>query len=212
MKNYWHKRINIPKYIVKKINTIISESKEIIETLTLENNNKICLLEVEPSLFSKVFAQNRKYLYHGDYTSPADVNGYANCKCFLTNNGLAGFAVSNDGWLTSLFSNLNCKGFLQSVKKVINQYATKLECFCTVNSSESKLIKLYEDIGFQICAKTRDDRNDMIEYYGNEFVHNFLKYYGIPYHVFMIASNKKIKQIKIFDNYYVAHEYINKMM
>ena len=50
----------------------------------------------------------------------------------------------------------------------------------------------------------------MIKCYGNNFVDDLIKNNGEkPYHIFMIKTKNKIKEIKEFTNYYVAYDYVD---
>ena len=58
--------------------------------------------EVNPILFHDIFEINRKYLPNGELVDLHD--DYSNCKCFISDDGLCGFAIEPDGNLVSVFS------------------------------------------------------------------------------------------------------------
>lgn len=97
---------------------------------------------VNPKLFHDIFEVNRNYLENGELVDLHD--DYSECKCFITDDGLAGFAIEPDGNLISSFS-LNPsdkKGFLYAIKDFIREEgATHLDCY---NSNRQNLeLNLY---------------------------------------------------------------------
>ena len=58
--------------------------------------------EVAPSLFHDIFEINRNYLENGELVDLHD--DYSECKSFISDDGLCGFAIEPDGNLISVFS------------------------------------------------------------------------------------------------------------
>lgn len=85
------------------------------------------ILQVNSSLFHDIFEINRNYLKNGELVDLHD--NYDNCKCYLSDDGLCGFAIENDGNLISVFSmSPNKKGFLYAIKDFVQeQGATHLD-------------------------------------------------------------------------------------
>lgn len=79
-----------------------------VATLTFSGVSRD-LLMVDAETFAEVFSLNKPYIFHGEYTAPAAENDYRNAENYLTSDGFAGFSISSDGWLMSLFSNLKEK-------------------------------------------------------------------------------------------------------
>ncbi len=202
---YWYSKTEIPDKIVKKLNKLLSKSNyEIIEI------NKFKLLKVNPKTFISVFNINRKYLFRGDYTSPAKENNYKNACNFLTEDGFCGFSISNDGWLMSLFSNNNKIKFLKAISSYVKTMANKLVCIVSSSLKNNKLIKLYNKyLEFNIVATTKNDYSLMLQYHGRKFIKTFNNHHGMLFHVFM-AKTTDSKKYKIFDNYFEAKDYVNK--
>lgn len=72
----------------------------------------------EGKLFHDIFEAVRIYLPNGELVDLHD--DYSNCKCFVTSDGLCGFAIEPDGNLVSVFSlspSTN-KGFLYAIKEL----------------------------------------------------------------------------------------------
>lgn len=86
------------------------------------------LSNVNPHLFHDVIQIVRQYLYSGDTVDIHD--DYNGCKCYLSTDGLAGFAIEPDGNLVSVFSLKN--GFTSACGKyMIEQGARKLDYYQT---------------------------------------------------------------------------------
>lgn len=174
---------------------------------------KRSLLYVDGTTFRNVFVANRKFLFKGDYTAPSDENDYLDAKNYLTEDGLAGFSITKSGWLVSFFSNYEKGGFAHSIKKYVVSDAYKLVCIVANTDEGNGLIELYESVyGFRKYAKTVNDVEVMREYYGNEFIDNFVSKNGMPFHVFMIGKNAigEGAGIKEFQDYFEAEEYVDK--
>lgn len=97
---------------------------------------------------------------------------YSDCKCFLTEDGTAGFAVEPDGNLVSVFNLGTTKGFLSAVKDMVREAgATHLDAYA---SSKQNLHLMYEKtLGFH-TASTMDynmeyDHDDIAKNHGNPF-------------------------------------------
>ena len=58
--------------------------------------------EVNPKLFHDIFEVNKRYLPNGELVDLHD--DYSECKCFISDDGLCGFAIEPDGNLISVFS------------------------------------------------------------------------------------------------------------
>ena len=132
---------------------------------------------------------------------------------YVAENGLSGFSLTKKGWGCSLFSNQPWNGFAKGVKNIITDKTKKIVCINSENDFSHNLVDMYENLlGFSVCATTIDDEKIMREYYGNKFMNNFIKRQGKkPHHVFMIRSKTKPKEIKTFEDYFEAYEYVDKL-
>ena len=171
-------------------------------TLTHENKNgktgSFTLGEVSPKLFHDIFEVTRVYLRNGELVDLH--NDYSNCKCFVTSDGLCGFAIESDGNLVSVFSlspSTN-KGFLYAIKDFVRQEgATHLDAYA---SSNQPLQKIYsKTLGFHTAA-TMD--------YNMEYDHDDIaKNHSNPQVVFMV--DHEVVEPKHFDkdSYDAAQQY-----
>ena len=208
--NYWHEKIVMPNMEREILRQGVKG--EFIAELNPIGHESVNLLRVAYPIFLRSFMINRKYLYKGDYTAPPEENNYENCECFLTEDGLAGFAITHNNWLISVFSNEPWRGFLRLIFPFISR-ATKLVCIVNDASGNHDLVNAYKNIlGFKVIANTIDDTDIMREYYGNEFIDNFLMSYGRPYHIFMYRPGKGNKPIgiRVFSDYFEAEAYVDK--
>ena len=171
-------------------------------TLTHENKNgktgSFTLGEVSPKLFHDIFEVTRVYLRNGELVDLHD--DYSNCKCFVTSDGLCGFAIEPDGNLVSVFSlspSTN-KGFLYAIKDFVRQEgATHLDAYA---SSNQPLQKIY--------AKTLDFHTASTMDYNMEYDHDDIaKNHGNPQVVFMV--DHEVAEPKHFDkdSYDEAQQY-----
>ena len=161
-------------------------------------NSKFDIGDVNPKLFHDIFEIVRTYLHNGELVDLHD--DYSDAKCFITSDGLAGFAIEPDGNLVSVFS-LNPEengGFLYAIKDMVREEgAIHLDAY---NSKNQPLEMIYEKtLGFHVAA-TMD--------YNMEFDHdNIAKNHGNPQVVFMV--DHEVAEPKHFDkdSYDAAQQY-----
>ena len=135
------------------------------------------ILQVNGSLFHDIFEINRNYLQNGELVDLHET--YDNCKCYLSDDGLCGFAIEPDGNLVSVFS-LNPsdkKGFLYAIKDFIaEEGATHLDAY----ASKTQNLEL-------IYAKTLGFHTASSMDYNMEYDHdNIAENHGKPKVVFMV--------------------------
>ena len=152
--------------------------------------------EVNPQLFHDIFEVVRYYTPNGELVDLHE--DYSNCKCFLTEDGTAGFAVEPDGNLVSVFNLGTARGFLGALRDLVREAgATHLDAYA---SKEQNLELMYEKtLGFH-TASTMD--------YNMEYDHdNIAKNHGNPQVVFMV--DHEITEPKHFDkdSYDEAQQY-----
>lgn len=153
---------------------------------------------VDGKLFHDIFEMVRIYLPNGELVDLHD--NYSNAKCFITEDGLCGFAIEPDGNLISVFSlspSTN-KGFLYAIKDMVKEEgATHLDAYM---SKKQPLQAIYEKtLGFHTAA-TMD--------YNMEFDHDDIaKNHGNPQVVFMV--DHEVAEPKHFDkdSYDAAQQY-----
>ena len=142
--------------------------------------------EVNPQLFHDIFEVVRYYTENAELVDLQ--NDYTDCKCYLSEDGTAGFAVEPDGNLISVFNLGTTKGFLRAIKDVVREAgATHLDAYA---SSKQNLEHLYKmTLGFH-TASTMD--------YNMEYDHDDIaKNHGNPQIVFMV--DHEVENPKHFD-------------
>lgn len=152
--------------------------------------------EVNPKLFHDMFEVVRYYTQNGELVDLHD--DYSDAKCFLTEDGTAGFAIEPDGNLVSVFNLGTTKGFLSAIKDLARaEGANHLDAYV---SSKENLQRIYEvTLGFHTAA-TMD--------YNMEYDHDDIaKNHGNPQIVFMV--DHEVAEPKHFDkdSYDAAQQY-----
>lgn len=152
--------------------------------------------EVNSKLFHDMFEVVRYYTQNGELVDLHD--DYSDAKCFLTEDGTAGFAIEPDGNLVSVFNLGTTKGFLSAIKDLARaEGANHLDAYV---SSKENLQRIYEvTLGFHTAA-TMD--------YNMEYDHDDIaKNHGNPQIVFMV--DHEVAEPKHFDkdSYDAAQQY-----
>ena len=152
--------------------------------------------EVSPKLFHDIFEIVRYYTKNAELVDLHD--DYSKAKCYLTEDGTAGFAVEPNGNLVSVFNLGTSKGFLGAIKDLVREAgATHLDAYA---SNKQNLELMYEKtLGFHTAA-TMD--------YNMEYDHdNIAKNHGNPQVVFMV--DHEVAEPKHFDkdSYDAAQQY-----
>ena len=156
------------------------------------------LKEVNGNLFHDIFEVTRAYLRNGELVDLHD--DYSDCKCFVTDDGLCGFAIEPDGNLVSVFSlsPTTNKGFLYAIKDFVRQEgATHLDAYASPNQPLQKIYA--KTLGFH-TASTMD--------YNMDYDHDDIaKNHGNPQVVFMV--DHEVAEPKHFDkdSYDAAQQY-----
>ena len=158
--------------------------KRIYSKRTLLNpktNKAVTLLEVEGELFHDIFEISRCYLRNGELVDLHD--DYNNATCYLTEDGLSGFAIENDGNLVSVFNLSDERGFLRTIAPVIKENATMLDCYA---SEKQDLQQMYSLIfGFKTTS---------IMDYNMEYDHdNIAENHGMPKVAFMVNTEAEVE-------------------
>ena len=182
----------------REIDTV-RNSKHLNESTLLnkKTNNNITFVEnIDGNLFHDIFEICRNYLKNGELVDIHD--SYDNCKCYLSDDGLSGFAIEENGNLVSVF-NLGEKGFLDTISDYIKEKgAIILDCY---NSPNQPLAKMYErKLGF----KTASIMDYNMEYDHDDIAEN----HNSPKVAFMINTSEDVKT-KHFnkDQYDEAQQY-----
>ncbi|MBR6366032.1 MAG: hypothetical protein IKS10_08070 [Lachnospiraceae bacterium] len=175
------------------------------------------LRRVDAATFQKAFAESRAVMRRGAFLAPPEDNAYEEQENYLAEDGRAGFSITADGWLVSLFSARPGRGFLKQVAPFLRERVEKLVCICalaegvasdTEEPAHGPLVEAYQkELGFHVVARTLDDRAVMGQYYGEEFIARFVQDFGTPYHVFMTKIQVP-EPARIFTDYFEAEAYV----
>ena len=207
---YWYVKKAMPKKEKDRIKSLVKG--EVVGAFEIKGK-KYTLLKVSGRTFRSVFVENRKYLFRGDYTAPADENDYMESQNYLTEDGLAGFSVTGRGWLVSLFSNLESAGFARAVRDFVTDRAYKLVCIVADTEEGNGLVRFYKECyGFREYVTTINDSEIMRKYYGNKFMDSFISHNGNPFHIFMIGKDASGEdgEVKHFQDYFEAEAFVEK--
>ena len=171
-----------------------SSSRRFRQWTDLKGKNcTFVLQEVSSQIFRDIFEINRSFLKYGELVDLHD--DYSNCRCYLTSDGLGGFAIDEDNNLVSVFSlyDETKRGFLHSIKDVvIAEGATHCDCY---DSKLQPLPYIYEKtFGWQEASRMR---------YNMAFDHdNIAERHGYPDVVFMVWSPKKVEKKEFSEDQY----------
>lgn len=158
-----------------KFRTLVNESKgtsfDIIEN-------------IDGRLFHDIFSIVRTYLPNGELVDLHD--NYDDAICYITSDGLAGFAVTSDGNLISVYSLYGAtkKGFLGAIKDLITEAgATRLDGY---NSPLQPLAEIYSKVfGWKVAS--------MMDY-NMEYDHdNIAENHKMPQVAFMVNTDAEIE-------------------
>ena len=149
----------------------------------------------------------QKYLPYGDAVDVHNVKDYETTKNYISEDGLSGFAITEDGDLISVY-NLGQKGYLKSIAAEVNRNAKTLDCY---NMESQPLADMYEKtLGWKKASEMDFSYDFLVEEKGKEYADYFVKTYGEPPVVFMVKTNQDV-QTKHFtgDQYDEALNYRN---
>ena len=163
----------------------------------LENTGEFKIYtNVNSQLFHDIFEINRNYLKNGELVDLHD--NYDAVKCYLSSNGLSGFAIEPNGNLVSVFNLDSKKGFLRAISKEINKNTKMLDCY---NSIKQPLKDMYSSVfGFKTAS---------IMDYNMEYDHdNIAVNHNNPQVAFMVNADADV-ETKHFgkDDYDAAKNY-----
>ena len=148
----------------------------------LDLGNYKVYTNIDGKLFHDVFEIARKYIENGELVDIHD--NYDDATCYLSDDGLSGFAITRDGDLVSVY-NLNKQkgGWLRSIAPYVKQNSKTLDCYA---SSNQNLQLIYSKVfGFKTAS---------IMDYNMEYDHdNIAKNYHMPQVAFMVNTNKPVE-------------------
>lgn len=166
---------------------------------------------VNPSTFQEVFWLHKSHLENGELVDFHEYKGaYDDCKCFLSSDGLQGFAIEPDGNIISVY-NANAglenphaqKGWTKTLVKLATENGgDRLDCY---DSQKQPLAEIYAKYGFKTVSRMP---------YNMEYDHdNIAANHNKPDVVFMAHIDKDI-EVKNFtkDEYNEAERYRNEII
>lgn len=149
---------------------------------------------IQPSLFHDAFETIKPYLAQNELVDLHD--NYDNCKCFLSEDGLQGFAIEENGNLISVFNaDTNKRGFVNAIADYVKENgATHLDCYGYLSNYYNKVL------GFKTAS--------IMDYNMEYDHHNIAKHFNSPQVAFMVNTNEEVLT-KHFnkDQYDEAQEY-----
>lgn len=162
---------------------------------------------IDGDTFHDVFEIARQYLKNGELVDLHEAEttdehgiGYNECNCYLSNDGLSGFAITPDGDLISVFNLSTQRGFLRSIKDYVGDNAWTLDCYLSPNEPLSGMYR--KALGWKVAA---------VMSYNMEYDHdNIAKTHNKPPVVFMVNTSADVP-VKFFseDEYDAAVAYRN---
>lgn len=143
---------------------------------------------VNQQLFHDAFETIKPYLRQNELVDLHD--NYQDCKCFLSDDGLQGFAIEPNGNLVSVFNADESKrGFVEAISDYVKeQGATHLDCY-------GYLAKYYNKVlGFKVTS--------LMEYNMEYDHHNIAERYNNPDVAFMVNTNENVETRHFNKNQY----------
>ena len=188
-------RTRLSNVLRQQIQSTINSDSNVNGLLENTNNFKI-YKNVNGQLFHDVFEIVRPYAKNGELVDLHD--NYNDSICYLSEDGLSGFAITDRGDLVSVFNASDKRGFLRAIANEVKEYANTLDCY---SSPYQPLNKMYSDIfGFKTAS---------IMDYNMEYDHDDIaKNHNNPQVAFMVNTNQDV-ETKHFnkDQYDEAQEY-----
>ena len=138
---------------------------------------------VEGNLFHDIFEISRTYLKNGELVDLHE--NYDDCTCYLSDDGLQGFAITNEGDLVSVFNaDSSKKGFLSAIAPIVKEKALTLDCFASIHQN---LEEIYSKIfGFKTAS---------IMDYNMEYDHDGIaEKHSMPQVAFMVNVDENIER------------------
>ena len=109
-------------------------------------------------------------------------DNYDNCTCYLSDDGLSGFAITKNGDLISVFNCGTKRGFLYAIAPLVKSHAKTLDCYV---SSIQNLQAMY--------SKIFDFKTASIMDYNMDFDHdNIAANHDNPQVAFMVNTDENV--------------------
>lgn len=160
---------------------------------------------IDANTFHDIFEVSKAYTKNGELVDLHNIEHYRNTKNYLSDDGMSGFAITENGDLISVFNTHgdNKKGFLSAISDIVKEKVKSLDCYV---SEKQNLREIYEKkFGFKTAS---------IMEYNIEYDHdNIAKNHNFPQVAFMVNTQSEVPT-KYFskDQYNDAIEYRNKFI
>ncbi len=140
------------------------------------------LRDVDKQLFHDIFEISRTYLKNGELVDLHE--NYEDCTCYLSDDGLSGFGITENGDLVSVYNlNKSKKGFLSAISSIVKEKAKTLDCYMSPNQNLQEMYS--KAFGFKTAS---------IMDYNMEFDHdNIAKNHNMPQVAFMINATENVE-------------------
>lgn len=150
--------------------------------LTSNKNTKFNIYKnVNPNIFHDVFELVRKYIPNGELVDLHE--NYNNIECYISDDGLSGFAIERNGNLVSVFNANNMRGFLDAISNIIRNNTSHLDCFVSPNQDLQEMYQ--KKFGFKTAS---------IKDYNMEFDHdNIAQNHNMPQVAFMVNTAEDVE-------------------
>ena len=137
-----------------------------------------------------------------------DKADYQNGTAYMSNDGLSGFYIAEDGDLQSVYNNSGKPGFPLDISDIVKERADSLDCF---ESDVNHLARMYQEaFGFKVASILDFNREVMEDEHGKEFTDSFIEKFGEAPVYFMVKTDQDVKT-KHFakDQWQEAYDYRN---
>lgn len=177
------RRLENRGYNSSSSNAIILKSNKNTEFRMYEN--------IDGDLFHDCFEIDRTYLNNGELVDLH--NNYGDCTCYLSDDGLSGFAITKNGDLVSVFNlNESKKGFLSAISSIVKDKAKTLDCYISPNQNLQGMYQRFFDF-----------KTTSIMDYNMDFDHDDIaKNHSSPQVAFMVNSIKEVETRHFNKNQY----------
>ena len=143
---------------------------------------------INSQLFHDAFETIKPYIEHNECVDLHE--DYSNIKCFLSEDGLQGFAIEDNGNLISVFNaDTSKKEFVKTIKDFVKeQGANHLDCYGRLADYYNKVL------GFKTAS--------LMDYNLDYDHHNIAKNYNMPQVAFMVNTNAEVATKSFNKNQY----------
>nr|DAY29870.1 MAG TPA: hypothetical protein [Caudoviricetes sp.] len=183
LSNYFRRELDSRGYNSSSTNAVLLKSNK--------NTEFRIYKDIDGDLFHDIFEISRTYLLNGELVDLHD--NYNDSTCYLSDDGLSGFAITKNGDLISVFNlDKSKKGFLSAISSIVKDNVKTLDCYVSQNQN---LQEMY--------TKIFDFKTASIMDYNMEYDHdNIAKNHNNPQVAFMVNTNANVETKSFNANQY----------